>query len=112
MVRRSAATHLGNFAAKVDKDDLRNKLIPMFLSIREDEQDSVRLLAVENCVAFAKLLTPKEATTHVLPTVKNCAKDDSWRVRYMVADQFKNVSFFNFFPMAWFDNTFHRFVKH
>lgn len=70
MVRRSASIYFGEFAAKVEKEYLTSELVPMFLGLREDEQDSVRLLAVENCVHMANLLSPKEAVTHVLPTIK------------------------------------------
>lgn len=91
MVRRAAGTHLGKFSAKVEKEELKTKLIPLFLLLKEDPQDSVRLLAVENCVAFANLLSRQDAITHVLPTIKSCAKDESWRVRYMVADHFNQV---------------------
>lgn len=91
MVRRAAASHLGEFASKVEKEHITPDLIPMFQHIREDEQDSVRLLAIQNCVAFAKILTPKESATHVLPTIKSCTSDKSWRVRYMVADHFKSI---------------------
>jgi serine/threonine-protein phosphatase 2A regulatory subunit A len=59
MVRRAAASHLGEFASKVEKDFVTSELITMFQHIREDEQDSVRLLAIQNCVAFAKILSAK-----------------------------------------------------
>ena len=62
MVRRSASTYFGEFAAKVEKEYLTLELVPMFLALREDEQDSVRLLSVENCVHMAKLLTPNRSS--------------------------------------------------
>lgn len=90
MVRRSAASHMGELVAVVDKESLKTKMVPMFQALKDDDQDSVRLITIENCVAFAKAL-PKEAVQHVLPTIKACAKDESWRVRYMVADHFKSL---------------------
>lgn len=77
--------------AVVDKESLKTKMVPMFQALKDDDQDSVRLITIENCVAFAKALPPKEAVQHVLPTIKVCAKDESWRVRYMVADHFKSL---------------------
>jgi hypothetical protein len=53
---------------------------------------SVRLLAIENCTAFAKVLTQAENNTHILPLVKACAGDKSWRVRNNVAKEFHPVS--------------------
>lgn len=63
----------------------------MFVALASDEQDSVRLLAVENCVAIGSLLTPDENASLVLPTVRACVQDKSWRVRYMVAEQLTQV---------------------
>jgi serine/threonine-protein phosphatase 2A regulatory subunit A len=96
MVRRSAFTHLGTLASKCSKDHLISVLIQLFLTLSQDSQDSVRLLAVENCIAFAKQLTVEEIEKYILPSVKSCSKDKSWRVRYMVAEHFKNVFFFFF----------------
>jgi serine/threonine-protein phosphatase 2A regulatory subunit A len=55
MVRRAASTKLGELAQVVELEYLKTDLIPMFLSLTQDEQDSVRLLAVEACVSFASL---------------------------------------------------------
>lgn len=54
-------------------------------------QDSVRLLAVEACVSIAALLQQEDVEQLVMPTLRQCASDQSWRVRYMVADKFTDV---------------------
>merc|ERR1711988_162816 len=53
MVKRAASLNLGKFAAEVEEDHLVSDLIPKFQNLSKDDQDSVRLLAVENCVAIA-----------------------------------------------------------
>ncbi len=55
-------------------------------------QDSVRLLAVEACASIAGLLDHQDVETLVMPTLREAANDKSWRVRYMVADKFTEVS--------------------
>jgi serine/threonine-protein phosphatase 2A regulatory subunit A len=70
MTRRAAAQHLGAFAGEI-----------------EPEQDSVRLLAVEDCAKLGKILPREECVADVVPVVKKFAADKSWRVRYMVAQQ-------------------------
>ena len=55
-------------------------------------QDSVRLLAVDACVSIATLLQQEDVEQLVMPTLRQCASDQSWRVRYMVADKFTDVS--------------------
>ncbi len=47
MVRRAASGKLGEFAKAVEVEFLKSDLIPMFVNLAQDEQDSVRLLAVE-----------------------------------------------------------------
>ena len=42
-------------------------------------------------VALVTILTPAEAQNALLPHAKALAKDKSWRVRYMVADQIVDV---------------------
>lgn len=55
-------------------------------------QDSVRLLAVEAGVSIATLLPQEDLEALVMPTLRQAAEDKSWRVRYMVADKFSDVS--------------------
>ncbi|KAK8381221.1 hypothetical protein O3P69_008231 [Scylla paramamosain] len=97
MVRRAAAGKLGEFARVVEVEYLKTDLIPMFVTLAQDEQtyqhhvfsqDSVRLLAVEACVSMAGLLPQEDTELLVMPTLRQAAEDKSWRVRYMVADRF------------------------
>jgi len=52
----------------------------------------VRLLAEENCASIATLLSSADKEQLILPTLREAANDKSWRVRYMVADKFVEVS--------------------
>ena len=61
--------------------------VPVFFS----SQDSVRLLAVEACVSISSLLQTEDVEQLVMPTLRQCAEDKSWRVRYMVADKFTDL---------------------
>ena len=75
MVRRAAAGKLGEFAKVVEADALKGIVIPMFTLLATDEQDSVRLLAVEACVAIASLLSKNdEKEQHVIPTLKTACE--------------------------------------
>lgn len=72
----------------VEVEFLKSDLIPMFVQLAQDDQDSVRLLAVEACVSIAQLLQQEDVEQLVMPTLRQCVSDSSWRVRYMVADKF------------------------
>jgi serine/threonine-protein phosphatase 2A regulatory subunit A len=52
----------------------------------------VRLLAEENCSSIASLLSTSDKELLVLPTLRDACNDKSWRVRYMVADKFVEVT--------------------
>lgn len=87
MVRRAAAQHLGKFAAVCDPEYVKTEIMTLFQQLTTDEQDSVRLLAVEDCATLGRLLPKEECVFEVVPIVKKFAADKSWRVRYMVAQQ-------------------------
>ncbi|KAG8570116.1 hypothetical protein GDO81_014716, partial [Engystomops pustulosus] len=91
MVRRAAASKLGEFAKVLELEHVKSEIIPMFSNLASDEQDSVRLLAVEACVNIAQLLPQEELEPLVMPTLRQAAEDKSWRVRYMVADKFTEL---------------------
>lgn len=48
MVRRAAASKLGEFAKVVEVEYLKSDLIPMFINLAQDEQ--VGLLFLDNCL--------------------------------------------------------------
>lgn len=92
MVRRSAALHLGKFAASVEKEHLVSNLVTHFKTLSADDQDSVRLLAIENCATMSQLLSEDENKLYVLPMVRESVDDRSWRVRNAIAREFANIS--------------------
>uniref|UniRef100_A0A2K5EV08 Protein phosphatase 2 scaffold subunit Abeta n=1 Tax=Aotus nancymaae TaxID=37293 RepID=A0A2K5EV08_AOTNA len=91
MVRRAAASKLGEFAKVLELDSVKSEIVPLFTNLASDEQDSVRLLAVEACVSIAQLLSQDDLETLVMPALRQAAEDKSWRVRYMVADKFSEL---------------------
>lgn len=76
------------FAATLEKEHLSAMVLPLFRALTTDDQDSVRLLAIESSSAIAQLLTPDENAQHVLPIVRASVEDRSWRVRFSVAKDF------------------------
>uniref|UniRef100_A0A8C1DN18 Protein phosphatase 2, regulatory subunit A, beta a n=2 Tax=Cyprinus carpio TaxID=7962 RepID=A0A8C1DN18_CYPCA len=91
MVRRAAASKLGEFAKVLELEYVKSDIISLFTALASDEQDSVRLLAVEAGVSIATLLPQEDLEALVMPTLRQAAEDKSWRVRYMVADKFSDL---------------------
>eukprot|EP00118_Oscarella_pearsei_P015653 m.142675 g.142675 ORF g.142675 m.142675 type:complete len:444 (+) comp38363_c0_seq3:513-1844(+) len=91
MVRRAAAGKLGEFAKAVEMESVKTSMVELYTSLANDEQDSVRLLAVEAGIAIASILSKDEIEPLVMPTLRKSIEDKSWRVRYMIADKFTQL---------------------
>lgn len=88
MVRRAAAAKFGECVKVMEIEHVKNELIPLFNNLATDEQDSVRLLAVEACVIIAGMFKHEDVERFLLPSLKQAIDDKSWRVRYVVAGGF------------------------
>jgi serine/threonine-protein phosphatase 2A regulatory subunit A len=90
MVRRAAASHLAEFAAALEPVHVSGFLLKLFAELAEDDQDSVRLLVVENAEKIVSLLPETDRPT-LFALVLRLAADKSWRVRYLVADRLSTI---------------------
>jgi serine/threonine-protein phosphatase 2A regulatory subunit A len=91
MVRRSACSQLKKIIPLMDSETIKKEILETFKTFSKDEQDSVRLLAVENGIAVASKLSEDDNQILVKPVLLACAGDRSWRVRYMVASHFCEI---------------------
>lgn len=69
----------------MEKEYVTSEILPLFMKLSNDDQDSVRLLAIENCSKLGALLEETENKTHILPIVRSSIDDRSWRVRFSIA---------------------------
>eukprot|EP00123_Amoebidium_parasiticum_P015459 comp22982_c0_seq1/m.36570 comp22982_c0_seq1/g.36570 ORF comp22982_c0_seq1/g.36570 comp22982_c0_seq1/m.36570 type:complete len:599 (-) comp22982_c0_seq1:607-2403(-) len=104
MVRRAAAAKLGawklpggkdastilGFAEVVEEAAVKSELVPLYVALAQDDQDSVRLLSVEVAVTIARRLKgqPAEIEAQLMGPLRETLADKAWRVRYMAADRF------------------------
>ncbi|MCO5548504.1 hypothetical protein L7F22_001964 [Adiantum nelumboides] len=65
---------------------------PAFPQAFIDDQDSVRLLTVQDLISIAEVLDHDETKNYLLPSIRSAVSDKSWRVRYMVADHFVKLA--------------------
>lgn len=100
MVRRMAAQSLAAVVAadsdleddeETAADEARERYLSLFSSLADDDQDSVRLQTVENCIALARRRDSFAADNDVLPVVLATAADRSWRVRWSAATAFARI---------------------
>eukprot|EP00298_Acanthocystis_sp_HF-20_P013361 c20311_g1_i1.p1 GENE.c20311_g1_i1~~c20311_g1_i1.p1 ORF type:complete len:582 (-),score=211.56 c20311_g1_i1:50-1795(-) len=91
LVRRAASSHFGRFVDVVEKEYVESLLLPAFLKLANDDQESVQLLVVPNCVAITAHLPAAFASKEILAKFKGCIASNSWRVRCVVADHFVDM---------------------
>ena len=92
MVRRAAASKLGEVAKVIEKDYLKSDLIQIFEDLSRDDQDSVRLLSVEPGIQMVSILRDDPNLAQVKQALKDLVEDKSWRVRYMAAEKIVQVT--------------------
>ncbi len=74
------------------KEHVVAEVLPVYRRLAMDDQDSVRLLTIQDLIAIAQQLTPAEVKDHLLAQIRQSLTDKSWRVRYMVSSNFVEVS--------------------
>ncbi|CAN0050913.1 unnamed protein product [Scytosiphon promiscuus] len=96
MVRRAVASNVGDFAGVVEGHLLLSDVVPVFEALASDDQDNVRLLAVEQAGKVAKALVDQqledECAAHIVPVIKHAVEDRSWRVRCAMARGFAKAA--------------------
>jgi len=91
IVRRSALMCLGDMAAQVASQEVVSEFLGVFKALADDQQDSVRIQVVPNCVYLAQVVPRDQQLAIVLPAVLSIAADKSWRVRWSLATQFPDI---------------------
>ena len=76
---------------KLSKQHVLSDGLAVYRRLQSDDQDSVRLLTVEDLIAIAQRLTPAEVKEQLLKQIRQTVSDKSWRVRYMAATHFNEV---------------------
>ena len=62
------------FAKCVELEFVKADLVSLFNNLANDEQDSVRLLAVEGCSSIASILPDEDKESLLMPTVRAAAQ--------------------------------------
>ncbi|KAF9456375.1 armadillo-type protein [Collybia nuda] len=92
MVRRAAAKWLGPLLGPFAQQHLLSDGLPIYRRLQSDDQDSVRLLTVEDLIILAQRLSPAEVKEQLLKQIRHSIGDKSWRVRYMAANHFNELA--------------------
>lgn len=105
MVRRAVASNVGNFAGAVESHILLSDVVPVFKALAGDDQDSVRLLAVEQAGKVAKALTDHVSIngvcTETAPLTKAFLDQFVYHQIISMAPTALNTVSFLCFPLGW-----------
>jgi len=88
MVRRAVVQATAKFLPHLTPQILRESFLPVFVQLCKDDQDGVRLVAVKTLSEFRQSFNVEEAAQFLRLCVCSACLDNSWRVRYVVADNF------------------------
>lgn len=95
MVRKAVAASLPDLVKVVSLDVLASWVVPMYKKLVADDQDTVRIAAIEASVHVAKGLQQtgidEQNILHVVPVVRSALEDRSWRVRLAIAKDFTEL---------------------
>jgi serine/threonine-protein phosphatase 2A regulatory subunit A len=91
IVRRSCCSNLGKYAAVIGESTARDALISCCAKLSKDEQDSVKLLAVDACIQIAQRCKSPTVVSQLYSCALALATDRSWRVRYAAADKYGDL---------------------
>lgn len=85
--------YIQSFLKNLSKHHVLSDGLPIYRRLQSDDQDSVRLLTVEDLIVIAQQLTPSEVKEQLLKQIRHSVADKSWRVRYMAATHFNEVRY-------------------
>ena len=92
IVRRAAVVTLGKMVSILDdKEEIISNYVPLFNKLAQDDQDNVRVFAVETILEFGHIFSARDVKDYLLWSLRKLCYDPGWRVRYIAADNF--VSF-------------------
>lgn len=91
LMRFDCALCIQPLVKKYTKQHVLTDGLAMYRKLQADDQDSVRLLTVEDLIAIAQQLSPPEVKEQLLKQIRQTMTDKSWRVRYMAASHFNEV---------------------
>lgn len=88
ILRRNLARTLGRLCKYLPKDLLLSEIQNHFKNLANDDSEQVRIITIESLVELAKVFTPDENKTYLIPMVIQLTSDKSWRVRVHLAKSF------------------------
>lgn len=90
-VRKTVAVTLQEMIKLIPKVS-EQEIVSIFNKLLQDEQDSVRMQGIDNAIQLAKALPVAQINALIVPFIKKFAEDQSWRIRYLVADRIGEIS--------------------
>ena len=86
VVKRAATSSLHNWVRVLPPHQVVDVILPLVQQIAKvDKHDTLRIALISQIAGVAGSLSVDTAQQHLLPVVLALCQDDSWRVRYVVA---------------------------
>merc|ERR1719373_1002819 len=90
-VRRAVAENMSAFANKMNQKKAEELVFPTLSKLVEDEQDSVRVRALQALIEGSHLILQPLNQKKLRSQISTLCKDPSWRVRFLAASKFGDI---------------------
>ena len=91
IIRKAAVKELLNLVDMLDKTTIMNEILQIVQKIIQDEQEDIRIVALEFIKKFCLVLGKEEVKTMAFPLLVNLQEDSDWKVRCAVAKEFGEI---------------------
>ena len=92
LLQRVTAMKIPEMCEVYEKEFVISDLISILKHRSTDEQDQIRVLAIQSFKSISKMLTRDENKTFIMPLIIQAADDKSWRVRLALSRHFSEIA--------------------
>ena len=92
MIRRAVASGLGKLSQKMKADSFVQDMVPVLKVLVNDDQDSVRVLAIDSIVEISKVFTKELNKANIIPILIHMIRDKAWKVRIKISNNFGRLA--------------------
>ncbi|KAL3268201.1 hypothetical protein HHI36_007326 [Cryptolaemus montrouzieri] len=85
LIRKLAAAGLPDFIEVLEIEHVLKDVLPILDLIKEEDQDCVKVNAIDICLTIARKSRNGEIRNDMLQIIQNLSKDKSWKIRQRVA---------------------------
>ena len=92
ILKRTLVIQLGKILTCITYDTLLNQIFNHFKKLCGDDSDIIRIATITSLIELAKVFSPEDNKTYLIPLIIQITGDKSWKVRHYLASEFHNLA--------------------